>query len=987
MESHARHGRGASPAGRRAWSWITLFTLTSILVSPLASAQSALEPAASIESASYGEAFEAEKEWLVVELFLDDHHLSEAFLIIWDAASSRAFVPVSHLSELLELAIHADLPSARVEGWIMDPARTVAIDLPRGRGEASGRAVALSNEDWTAQPDDLYVAADLVARWLPVTLTTDLKRLRLQIEAREPLPIHRRLEREKRLARMRAVQGWDGAPHYEVLEAPYRLIGAPVMDLFLSGTLRAATAEPTPATVPQSNTYSVRGAGDLLWMQGRWSLSGTPNAPLSAARLNLSRRDPAGRLLGALGATRVEMGDVHASAIPLVTTGRAGRGVSLSTAPLTRAQTFDRTSLRGQLDPGWEVELYRNGAFLGTRSEARGHFEFAEVPLVYGWNELRLVFFGPYGQEREEIERIFIGSEMVPTGEGQLDLQVVEAGTPLMVTSPDFQNTTGGLRASASYEFGINSGLSVLGRASTASLYGDEQRSYLSAGTRAGLGSWYVGGEVVADLGHGAAGILQFQTRKLGLNLSGYHLRTSGDFRSTALGYGGASRRSETSLRVDGALKLGAHIPYQLQWLRRDQRNDLQQHRFSARYGLRIFGAQLSHTHQLNLMQGALQSLNARASLRRRIGDWSPHLSADYRVVPAPRLRMVQAGLDRKLTRTLRASATLDLRNLVDLQLGVRAGIQGEVGGVRWGLNGGWGPRGGWALGASLAMGLGPDPVDGGLMVSIPDLTTRGQVLAEIFRDANGNGQRDPGEDPIEGARVQGFGRRTYPAQTNAAGRLRVAGTPSTYTELRLDTSSLNDPFALSTVQGRSVITRPGAPARLMLPVVIAGEVDGTLYVERDGQHLPLAGGCVTLRPRQQPGRPTAEAVEARTAYDGFFYFPHVPPGSYELGVCRPKSPDSTLVRPAPQPVFVGLDGTVITGRQIVIRAPAPHRDLTRPGVGLAATLPDLNEDPTDARAQNRLAVEAERRAALRARAARSNFQVRIDGEPTVQAP
>ncbi|TXD34392.1 hypothetical protein FRC98_18435 [Lujinxingia vulgaris] len=943
-----------------------------------------------METASYGEAFEAEKEWLVVEIFLDEHHLSEAFLIIWDAASNRAYVPVGHLSKLLELAIRADVEAAQIEGWIMDPERVVAIDLAGGRGEASGRAVRLSAQDWIAQPDDLYVAADVIAEWLPVTLNTELNRLRLQVVADEPLPIHRRLEREKRLARMRAVQGWDGAPHYEVLEAPYRFLGLPVMDLFLSGTLRAGPTEPGAATVPQSNAYNVRGAGDLLWMQGSWSFSGSPTQPLNSARLNLSRRDPAGRLLGAVGATRVELGDVHASAIPLVATGRAGRGVTLSTAPLTRAQTFDRTTLRGQLDPGWEVELYRNGAFLGTQSEANGRFEFSEVPLVYGWNELRMVFFGPYGQEREETERIFIGSEMVPTGEGQLDLQVVEAGTPLVVTSPDFQNTTGGLRATASYEFGLSSNLSVLGRATTTSHHNDETRTYLSAGARAGLGSWYVGGEVVADPRNGAAGILQFQTRKLGLNLSGYHLRAFGDFRSTALGYGSAARRAETNLRVDGALKFGVHIPYQLQWNLRDQRNDLQQHRISARYGLRIFGTQLSHSHQLDVTRGELQSLNARATLRRRMGDWSPHLSADYRIVPAPRLRSVQAGVDRKITRKLRASASVDLRNLVDVQLGVRAGIQGELSGVRWGLNAGWGQRGGWALGASLAMGLGPDPVDGGLMVSTPDQTTRGQVVAEIFRDANGNGERDPGEDPIEGASVRGFGNRAYPTQTNTSGRLSVAGNPSTYTELRLDTGSLNDPFAVSTVQGRSVITRPGTPARMKLPVVIAGEVDGTLFVERGGQHLPLPGGCVTLRPRQQPNRPTLKALETRTAYDGFFYFPHVPPGSYELGVCRSQSPDPTIRRPAPQPIFVGLNGTVVTGRQIVIRPPAaPHSPSPRNRVAAsevdAATLLDLNEGTPEARAQNRLAVEAERRALLRARAADGNFRVRIDGDPTVQ--
>src|SRR5690606_33249898 len=101
--------------------------------------------------------------------------------------------------------------------------------------------------------------------------------------------------------------------------------------------------------------------------------------------------------------------------------------------------------------------------------------------------------------------------------------------------------------------------------------------------------------EAVADVGNGVAGILQFQTRQFGLNLAGHHLRSVGDFRSTALGYGGSARRSETSLRVDGAWKLATRVPYQLEWLHRDQINGYQSHRLAARYGLRFFGAQFTH--------------------------------------------------------------------------------------------------------------------------------------------------------------------------------------------------------------------------------------------------------------------------------------------------------------------------------------------------------------------------------------------------------
>lgn len=419
------------------------------------------------------------------------------------------------------------------------------------------------------------------------------------------------------------------------------------------------------------------------------------------------------------------------------------------------------------------------------------------------------------------------------------------------------------------------------------------------------------------------------------------------------------------------------------------RKNGYQSHRLAARYGLRFFGAQFTHHHQLHVNQGAFNALTARAQLRRRLGDWTPHLSVDYRMMPQPRLRNAQAGLDRNLRRHLKATASLNLHNLVHARLVAKAGIQGELGDVRWGLNAGWGQRGGWALGASLAMGIGPDPVDGGLMISSPDLTSRGAVVADIFRDTNGNGIRDPDEEPIEGARVQGYGKRSYREETGPSGRVRVDSNPSHYTELRLDTGSLDDPFALSTVPGRSITTRPGAVAILKLPVVIAGEVDGTLYVDRAGQHVPLAGGCVTLRPRERAGKITPPPMEARTAYDGFFDFPHVPPGSYELGVCRPRSRNANFVRPAPQPIFVGLDGTVITDRQIVIASPPKsvssslYNGFARPELHPVAA---IETGRTGEMSHDHRAVEAERRAAIRARSQdKSTSRVRMDNTPTPQ--
>ncbi len=62
--------------------------------------------------------------------------------------------------------------------------------------------------------------------------------------------------------------------------------------------------------------------------------------------------------------------------------------------------------MRGILPTGYEVELYRNDILVGSvRTAVNDQYEFLEVPVDYGVNVFRLVFYGPQGQRREEVRR------------------------------------------------------------------------------------------------------------------------------------------------------------------------------------------------------------------------------------------------------------------------------------------------------------------------------------------------------------------------------------------------------------------------------------------------------------------------------------------------------------------------------------------------------------------------------------------------------
>ncbi len=174
---------------------------------------------------------------------------------------------------------------------------------------------------------------------------------------------------------------------------------------------------------------SALAAGDLLGLSGELSLglAGGDRRPAPALRWTLGRHDPEGGLLGPLRATRVSFSDLFSPRRPLLCRQGTGRGLEISNFPLGRPSEFDRTSLRGDALPGWEVELYHGENLIDFRVVGEdGRYELSDVPLFYGFNVLRRVFHGPQGQRREKVERLWIGPELIRAGRSHYRFAVLQ---------------------------------------------------------------------------------------------------------------------------------------------------------------------------------------------------------------------------------------------------------------------------------------------------------------------------------------------------------------------------------------------------------------------------------------------------------------------------------------------------------------------------------------------------------------------------------
>ena len=91
-------------------------------------------------------------------------------------------------------------------------------------------------------------------------------------------------------------------------------------------------------------------------------------------------------------------------------------GVQVTNTPTTYRQSFGTYTLSDITEPGWTVELYVNNVLVDyQQADASGFYTF-EVPLVYGNTNVKLQFYGPWGEERSKEQTLNIPYNFLPAG-------------------------------------------------------------------------------------------------------------------------------------------------------------------------------------------------------------------------------------------------------------------------------------------------------------------------------------------------------------------------------------------------------------------------------------------------------------------------------------------------------------------------------------------------------------------------------------------
>lgn len=817
---------------------------------------------------------EAGDEDLILQPRIDGALLSDIYVLYRDGI---AYVSLDSLFQAVDFPISVLAEEGTASGWFL---REV------NRFEMSGGALVtvtvknsryrFARQNLVYEAGDIFVPIPYLKDWFGLALSVAYRDQTMLIRSDHLLPIQERLARESAKGRMQV----GGLPETSLprRDLNYQMASIPFVDAQVSAGYEKSADE----TITDLK-YSFIGSGDLMKMSANYFVGGNNDEPLANLRLSLYRESMNFELLGPLQASYLGIGDMTTRQVPIARGGGSGLGVRISNNPLGAISNRQTTTLRGNVQPGWDVELYRNGQLIeALTAKDDGLYEFEDVVLYYGENKFKVMMFGPQGQVREVRSSVPLNGSAMSGGGLIYDVSVMKKGVDFASVFDEPEDKNDYWQFSSYLEKSVTGSTYISGGFINQKFDDGSLHGFAYGGANVFVGKAMVSANYVDDIKGGNA--IEFDTTsKIGMHSIRFGYDTFRDgfrknsadqswintivsggasgplfkFSNGALNYGLTGSHTQfidDGAQLTGSFSVGGRYG---RWMLANNIQGLRLEKFGQVFNQSVAGSiNLSRNFdRVRLRANAAYSLDPDVALTNVAGDiyWSAWQDKAFRVSGG------YAPESGKWTASGSMTWNADRAAIVP---SIKYNSEGDI-----------------QAGLAIKFGFGPDPFSGSIRRYNQGISRTGSVAARIFEDQNMDGLYDEGEPLIEGAEVTGIQARRK-AVSGPSGIAYLTGLRRNVpTDVKLDNSTLVDPFWVSATPGTSFSPRAGKMMLMDIPVITSTEVEGTIRLKQKSGNLVL-GQNIPMFLKDLTGR---IVDEVNSTFDGFYLFTGVRPGRYMI--------------------------------------------------------------------------------------------------------
>ncbi|HEY8191997.1 MAG TPA: carboxypeptidase regulatory-like domain-containing protein, partial [Alphaproteobacteria bacterium] len=528
-----------------------------------------------------------------------------------------------------------------------------------------------------------------------------------------------------------------------------------------------------------------------------------------------------------------------------------------------------------------------------------GEYRFEDVPLTIGNNQVRIVLYGPQGQVQERIENYQISGGMARPGETNFTAGAVDSDHQLIRLVPKKNPGLVGVAANAYVAHGLSKEVTVFG--STSKLPTQEgEKKYVTAGAMGTFLNSLGQAELYKEIGGGQAVDLRLVTKLLGLRLN-MQSAFFNKFESPDAGFGTNAKKFESEIRANTGFKTPfGNLGLQLSARHRKNVTGLPTSDVSFQQTLGLSGVNLTQETSSSFIDFNHQSSSGKMSATVRLRQWQIRGQLDYNLHPLTEFSGIN-GEVRYTDQDGFSAAVNAQHNFLSRSQGVGAQVGYDFGKFLGSVDVAWVKERGVEVTLRASTSLGPYGRDGRYIMSSKKMSRSTPVQGHVFLDHDGNNAYSEGDEPIPESQLLVGGRGTPETADEEGYVIANTGGEGQVVNVEVNKSTLADPYYMPGLPGYSTVLRPGSMPKFDLPVIETGAIDGTVY--RDNGD-PISGMRLEL---VDEGGAVIKTTD--TAYDGFYTFEFVPPGTYSV-----RADPSYGVNVPPETVTVASDDLFNSG-------------------------------------------------------------------------
>ena len=813
-----------------------------------------------------------------VEIFIKGYGKIEADVLITDR--NRVYIDVNDLfNKLGILCIRTD---DKFTGFIENEKRQYTIDFTEKQITVDENIIRSPN-GFTKESAAIFVESTVLNEAFGFNMIFNYRSLSIVMDANFELPLVIKARLDKIRQNVSSLQSQNEVKSDTIIGRNYHLINGLAVDWAVNLSQIAGQKS--------FNNYALGLGTELLYGEAKVGFAYYDQVKFDRRQLYYNWRwvDNDSKYIKQAQAGKIPSQSISFLGAPLV-------GAAFTNSPNTIRKAKGSYIIRDYTEPNWTVELYLNDVLVNyTASDASGLYVF-EVPIIYGYTTLKLKFYGLLGEERVEERTMNTPYTFMPKN-------VIEYN----VTAGVLEDDRGSQFSRGEFNYGVTKSLTVGGGVEYLSTLVDHpaipfanvafqpfnkmvlKMKYANGVSYGGLLNYYFGQSTFLEVDY----INYVEGQKATLNITNEELKVQLTLPFKASKFSGSTQFN--------------FMQYGYDTFNFNQFNAV----FSGRY--RNYSSNVSLSSNWITDKDPFISTTVVFSHRLRNG-LTIRPSFQYNVSDANMIRF-RADLEKRLAK-MSFSASYE-RNVQFSTDNLFFNFKYDLPYARSNLSATYANKNlNLAQGVQGTLTFGGD--NGYVNKGNNSALGKGGILIYPFLDLNQNGRRDTGEKIVLLSKVKVSGGKAVISEKDSIVRISDLNAFVKYNIGFSDAELENISWKFSN-HSYQVLVDPNQYKKVEVPIVVMGELDGTVFLNTGKQSKGL--GRISVQIYNSVGKKVAEVLSES---DGYFNYLGLKPGKYTVRADA-KQLDNLEYISSPSlhevSIEVSEDGSVVEGLNFYISA------------------------------------------------------------------